>query len=209
MKSYIYILKESNKPLIKIGKSNNPHARLINLNAIHSFSLYESYVIEVGSEEAAYRCETALHNLFNKNRKIQHGDGGTEFFDDCIIPDVENICELIAKDNNSKIDKDYFKRFFVGVDNVIYQTNNCDNITATLFNIGQRCKSLRLNKNIKQEDLAQICSLSVGTIKSAEQGKVKLENLLKILSVLGDNTLNEILNNILPSENQRACKHLG
>jgi len=204
MKSYIYVLKETNHSLIKIGKADDPHLRLIKLSAAHSFKPFESFVIEVEDSTKAFACEIALHKMFESERNIQHGEGGTEFFNDSILEDVLVMAEIIAKNNNSKVDKNYFKRFFVGIDNPIYETVEDDKISLLLMHIGNRCKSLRLNKNITQENLAAACSLAVGTIKSAEKGKVKLENILKIMSVLGDNTLFDMLNHVDPATRERS-----
>lgn len=204
MKSYIYVLKECNKSLLKIGKANDPHLRLTKLNAVHTFAPFESFVIEVEDSTKAFAAETALHKMFESERNIQHGDGGTEFFNDSIFEDVLLVAEIIAKNNKSKVDKNYFKRFFVGVDNPTYETSEDDKISLLLLHIGSRCKSLRLNKNITQEELATACSLAIGTIKAAERGKVKLENILKMMSVLGDNTFFDILNYVDPTVRERS-----
>jgi DNA-binding XRE family transcriptional regulator len=196
MKSYIYVLKECNKSLIKIGKANDPHQRLTKLSGSHSFSPHESFVVEVEDAAKAFTYETSLHKMFENERNIQHGEGGTEFFNDVILNDVLVVVEIIAKNNNTHIDKDYFKRFFVGVDNPIYKITESDKISLLLVDIGDKCKSLRLNKNITQEELADACDLAVGTIKAAEKGKVKLENLLKMMLVLGDDTLFNMLDYI-------------
>jgi len=56
---------------------------------------------------------------------------------------------------------------------------------AILKELGERLRSLRLRKNIPQEELAERILLSVGTIKSLEAGKAKLATLVAVLRELG------------------------
>jgi len=56
---------------------------------------------------------------------------------------------------------------------------------AILKELGDRLRTLRLRKNITQEDLAERTLLSVGTIKSLEAGKGKLSTLVAVLRELG------------------------
>lgn len=63
--------------------------------------------------------------------------------------------------------------------------------------LGERLKQARLNKNITQEDLAQNLGVSRRTIINAEKGQVTLENLVKILQLLG---LTSQLDNFLPPQ---------
>lgn len=206
MKSYIYFFKESENSLVKIGKSDNPHSRLISLKNTHKFLPHESFVVEVESADAAFAYENSLHKMFGNERNIQSGNGGTEFFNDCILEDAKTMAHIIAKNNNTTVDTNYFKRFFVGVDNPIYEPNGGDRIETLLIQIGDRCKCLRLNKNITQEELAEACSLALGTIKAAERGKVKLENMLKIMLVLGETTFLDMLDDVEATSRCRASK---
>ena len=63
--------------------------------------------------------------------------------------------------------------------------------------LGERLKQARLNKKITQEDLAQNLGVSRRTIINAEKGQVTLENLVKILQLLG---LTAQLDNFLPPQ---------
>ena len=56
---------------------------------------------------------------------------------------------------------------------------------AILEELGERIRSLRLRKNITQEDLAERTLMAVGTIKSLEVGKGKLSTLIAVLRELG------------------------
>ncbi len=51
--------------------------------------------------------------------------------------------------------------------------------------IGRRIKSLRLRKNITQQQLSKATALSLNTIKSLESGKGKLITLITVLRELG------------------------
>ena len=57
--------------------------------------------------------------------------------------------------------------------------------SAILKELGERLRTLRLRKNITQEDLAERTLLAVGTIKSLEAGKGKLSTLIAVLRELG------------------------
>ena len=50
--------------------------------------------------------------------------------------------------------------------------------------LGQRVKVLRLRKNITQQTLAELTTLSLNTIKSLEVGKAKLSTLIAVLREL-------------------------
>ena len=196
MKSYVYILKEQNKNLLKIGKANDPISRIQTLSSSHSFDINNCYVIEMDGEDKAYSIEGALHRLFDHERNIQHGDGGTEFFNDCIMEDVDTIVGILSKNNDCTVDRDYFKRYFVGVANPMFSPTMKNDVELMMINLGNKCRSLRLNCNITQGQLAKITSLAVKTVQSAEQGKVKLENLITIMSALGDDSVFDAFNSI-------------
>lgn len=51
--------------------------------------------------------------------------------------------------------------------------------------IGSRIKSLRLRRNMTQQELSKATALSLNTIKSLESGKGKLINLIAVLRELG------------------------
>jgi transcriptional regulator with XRE-family HTH domain len=52
--------------------------------------------------------------------------------------------------------------------------------------LGRRFKTLRLQKNITQQALAQATTLSLNTIKAFEAGQGKLSTLIAVLRVLGE-----------------------
>ena len=51
--------------------------------------------------------------------------------------------------------------------------------------LGNRLKSLRLQRNITQKDLAEATTLSLNSIKSLESGRGKLSTLIAVLRELG------------------------
>ncbi len=51
--------------------------------------------------------------------------------------------------------------------------------------LGQRMRSLRLRKNITQQQLADATALSLNSIKALEAGKSKLSTLIAVLRELG------------------------
>ncbi len=51
--------------------------------------------------------------------------------------------------------------------------------------IGQRIRSLRLRKNLTQQQIAHATALSLNTIKALESGKGKLSSLIAVLRELG------------------------
>jgi len=55
---------------------------------------------------------------------------------------------------------------------------------AICIELGDRIKSLRLRKNLTQEDVARLTHLSLNPIKSLEQGQAKLSTIVAVLRVL-------------------------
>ena len=51
--------------------------------------------------------------------------------------------------------------------------------------IGQRIKRYRLNQNLSQKKLAEMCALSIKAIENAEQGKSVLSTYIAIMGALG------------------------
>jgi len=51
--------------------------------------------------------------------------------------------------------------------------------------LGSRLKSLRLRRNLTQQELSEATALSLNTIKSLESGKGKLSSLVAVLRELG------------------------
>ncbi len=66
---------------------------------------------------------------------------------------------------------------------------------AIIAELGQRLRSLRLRKNVTQQQLATATALSLNVIKSLEAGRGKLSSLVAVLRELG--ALQE-LDNCLP-----------
>lgn len=61
--------------------------------------------------------------------------------------------------------------------------------------MGSRIKSLRLRKNMTQQELSKATALSLNTIKSLESGKGKLINLIAVMRELG---VLDVLNGFIP-----------
>lgn len=61
--------------------------------------------------------------------------------------------------------------------------------------IGGRIKSLRLRKNLTQQQLSEATALSLNSIKSLESGKGKMHTLIAVLRELG---AFETLDNFIP-----------
>ena len=61
--------------------------------------------------------------------------------------------------------------------------------------IGHRIRSLRLRKNLTQQQVAQATALSLNTIKALESGKGKLSSIIAVLRELG---MLDDLNSFIP-----------
>ena len=57
--------------------------------------------------------------------------------------------------------------------------------TGIVTEIGSRIKSLRLRKNLTQQQVSEATALSLNAIKSLEAGKAKLSTLIAVLRELG------------------------
>lgn len=76
----------------------------------------------------------------------------------------------------------------------IYSTSD----NAIQLMLGKRIKSLRLKKNITQDELAMSTLLSLNTIKSLEKGHAKVSTLIAVLRELRE--LDELDNFLKRSE---------
>lgn len=56
---------------------------------------------------------------------------------------------------------------------------------AILAELGGRIKTLRLRKNLTQQQLAEATTLSLNTIKALEKGNAKLSTLIAVARELG------------------------
>ena len=61
--------------------------------------------------------------------------------------------------------------------------------------IGQRIRSLRLRKNLTQQQVAEAAALSLNAVKSVESGKARLLTVIAVLRELGGL---EALENFIP-----------
>lgn len=59
------------------------------------------------------------------------------------------------------------------------------NDDAICVEMGKRLKSLRLRKNLTQEDVARLTRLSLNPIKSLEQGQGKLSTIIAVMRAFG------------------------
>lgn len=66
---------------------------------------------------------------------------------------------------------------------------------AVAAELGRRLRSLRLNRNYSQQEIAELTGLSVTAVQSAEKGESKMITYIKILRVLGSL---QALENFLP-----------
>jgi hypothetical protein len=98
-KKFVYLIKDEFTSYYKIGVSNNPHKRILNLQTGNSFKLT---LISYFETDYAFKLEKAFHN-FNIYCKVNN-----EWFD---LPNdvVENFINLCQKyENNFKtINKDF------------------------------------------------------------------------------------------------------
>lgn len=81
---FVYLLKHTEEPRFKIGKSNDIHGRIPGIGGIRTFNLSGSLCIQLPSDGDAYRVEKVLHRLFARWRlpvdKSNRYPGDTEQF---------------------------------------------------------------------------------------------------------------------------------
>ena len=90
---FIYLVKHSTKPIIKIGITYNTNIRLKGL--IKDFGKCEIFYALKGPYNKIHPLESYLHDYFKDFRKIQPSGGGkTEWFDKCILEEAINMIVL-------------------------------------------------------------------------------------------------------------------
>lgn len=92
LNSNLYFLNFPQLNAIKIGKADDVENRYQSLKSYWGDAdLNNSYYVSLPSDEV-YKYERSLHILFSKfNKKIDKGDGWTEFFEIDILEDVINF----------------------------------------------------------------------------------------------------------------------
>lgn len=84
---YLYLIRHSTKPIIKIGVTWFPEQRLYRIRK--HFGECDIIHLKKDSYDIIKPLEDQLHLHFNNYCKVQpNGDGKTEWFDDCIIEEV-------------------------------------------------------------------------------------------------------------------------
>lgn len=85
---FLYIIKHYTKPIIKIGRSENPNKRLKEINR----DFGECYIVNIleSTYNKIVELENHLQDYFKEHCKVQpSGRGRTEWFDDCISKEVK------------------------------------------------------------------------------------------------------------------------
>lgn len=87
---FLYIIQHLEKPIIKIGRSENPERRLRGI--INDFGNCEIIHTVEGFYNKIQPLESYLHDYFNDYCQVQPSGGGkTEWFDECILKEVLKI----------------------------------------------------------------------------------------------------------------------
>ena len=90
---YVYVAKFENQPcLIKIGISENVKTRITTLQNVHGkATLCDKYIVG----DSYIKMESFLHKMCAANQVRVSGDGGTEFFKDCVYEEVTKILKVV------------------------------------------------------------------------------------------------------------------
>lgn len=87
---FLYIIKHLTKPIIKIGRTDNPKKRLYGI--ISDFGVSEIIQVLKGTYEEIKPLEIYLHDYFNEYCEVQpSGAGRTEWFNECILEETIDI----------------------------------------------------------------------------------------------------------------------
>ena len=176
-KAAVYFLKVIGAPHYKIGRATDVKRRARDLQ-IYGWDFSKSFVFETASYAQASDLELLFHRLFARNQVQYDGPGGSEFFEESILPQVFDFIAILTAQKRGRLDKD----FFVSEPASIPPTE-IDNACAV---IGQRLHNLRLRRNISQQHLASKIGYSLNTIKALEKGKGKLRAVIAVSMSLGD-----------------------
>lgn len=88
--SFVYCLVAIDQSGIKIGKSDNPVARMYRLP--QEFNLKSSFFLQV-ERHRVLEIERAIHEALSPWRQRRKGDGGTEWFSYSCLRDFEEALE--------------------------------------------------------------------------------------------------------------------
>jgi hypothetical protein len=93
MTSYVYFFQHRTLPLVKIGKANNWMVRASQVGGTELIDIERSFIKHIDTESHAYDVERMLHKIFYSFRVDDPTglSGGTEWFEDSIIPRAREI----------------------------------------------------------------------------------------------------------------------
>lgn len=93
---FLYVLKDSVKPMVKIGVANDVVARVRQIPQRIDF---KNSFAAAGSREDCFRTERALHKILEKYRLDRiPGDGGTEWFSNECSEKIQQIFPFIREE---------------------------------------------------------------------------------------------------------------
>lgn len=174
---YVYTAPLEDASAFKIGVSSDPTARVVGLSHYYTFALKSVRILECPSMEIAFQIETLLHNLCSASKVIFPFDGGTEFFDYQLLPQVLQVldaCSGLTGHLPVLLNLDPAKCAEV------------DEVAQTMNALANKIKAKRLSLNLKQEQIAEACEVTVQTYRRLERGDgSSITTLLKVLKALG------------------------
>lgn len=188
MSSFVYIAPLLNKNAFKIGKSENPISRIVELTRFYEFDFKEVYIIDCENCTDAYKIESLLHIVCNKKRVFFDYDGGTEFFSYEVYEKLLFVANTIVEINKLKI-----SRMPPIEDIKVFEVVKSNDVELLLNSLTNKLKHKRLEYNITQKQLAKITGMSIRTIQRMEDsGVITLINFIRILKALDlDSILSE------------------
>ena len=193
MKSCVYIAPLRDGSAFKVGKSDKPMRRLTQLSYLHDFNLDKIVVLQCPTVEQTFRTESLLHYVLEEQQSFQTGDGGTEFFSMDGYDTAVQVCVAIVRSKKSH----RFLKFVV--DTSVEVPIPSDVIR---FKVAEKIRDRRLGMNLTLSALAKAAGVSQRTVERLEHnGQINLDNLSKIVSVMGLDLLSADVNK---SDRKRA-----
>jgi len=126
--------------------------------------------------EIAFQVETLLHSLCSVSKVIFPFDGGTEFFDYQLLPQVLQVLNALSGLTGHLL-------VLLNLDPA--KCAQVDEVAQTMNALANKIKAKRLSLNLKQEQIAEACEVTIQTYRRLERGSgSSVTTLLKVLKAL-------------------------
>lgn len=191
----VYTIPLADSSSFKVGVSTHPPQRIAMLSRYYDFDLSALKALRC-PDRMAFQIESTLHNICASEQVVYNFDGGTEFFSMAVYPAITSILISMAELEGFALET-------FQIDPLSF--SKVDETEQVLNSLSNSIRSKRISYNLTQQQLAQICGVSSGTIKGLE-GSCRATSFMTLLKVLRALDLDDAITSLVttPTSRKRA-----